>query len=229
MGRFLQTDPVGTKDDQNSYSYAYNDALNQSDPTGQCAIVCTAIVGAGIEFLVQTIEKGAGVRKSYDVKAIGVAGVTSATGFGLAKQFANLERVGSIGRAAIEVTSDAAMSAASTMAKGEDVTVQGVVADVVAGQTAGKLAGQVAENRASRSPTNAQLDRAADRAARVAAQSERPGRQSAAEAARAAQSEYLATAAASASTIGANVGSAGLDALIKAGKCSNGDEHCTER
>ncbi|MEZ5499824.1 MAG: RHS repeat-associated core domain-containing protein [Steroidobacteraceae bacterium] len=34
IGRFLQTDPIGTKDDLNLYAYVYNDSPNATDPMG---------------------------------------------------------------------------------------------------------------------------------------------------------------------------------------------------
>ncbi len=46
LGRFMQTDPVGYKDDLDLYTYVGNDPLDRTDPSGNCPNCLTAGIGA---------------------------------------------------------------------------------------------------------------------------------------------------------------------------------------
>jgi len=48
-GRFLQTDPIGSKDDLDLYAYVKDDPVNGSDPTGLCGPACPVVACLAFE------------------------------------------------------------------------------------------------------------------------------------------------------------------------------------
>jgi hypothetical protein len=66
FGRFLQTDPIGSKDDLDLYAYVGDDPVDKDDPTGNCPTCGSAVVGGivggvvggGLEIIGQLATKG---------------------------------------------------------------------------------------------------------------------------------------------------------------------------
>jgi RHS repeat-associated protein len=98
MGHFLQTDPIGSKDDLDLYAYVHDDPVDDTDPTGECtapgvAQVCAFLVGAavggGIEVAKETLIEGKSLKQVDWQGAVAkealIGGIAGATGSGAAQ------------------------------------------------------------------------------------------------------------------------------------------------
>ncbi|GHC80715.1 hypothetical protein GCM10007320_22590 [Pseudorhodoferax aquiterrae] len=100
LGRFLQTDPIGTADDMNLYAYVGNNSVNSIDPTGLSKEVLANFLSRGIRVINEkVITHGTGIPfkdgfpvfdgvaiKSVNIKQTGV----NVTDFALANKAAGL-------------------------------------------------------------------------------------------------------------------------------------------
>jgi uncharacterized protein RhaS with RHS repeats len=191
IGRFLQTDPIGTKDDFNLYTYVGNDPLDMTDPSGK---TCTQANGS-----YECIATGSRTN-GYSGRSLAVAGIAGATGVGAA---ALVERagLGAITKFVANRVVDAGVSAGSQEAKDGSISVKSVVVDAVVGGTVGEGAGRLGTSAARNSAEGKMLERTANRAERIAANSDRVGRQASAESARATVDSNAAAAGSRAGTV----------------------------
>lgn len=154
VGVFLSVDPVTAYDKGdyrffNRYAYAFNNPYKFTDPDGRCPSCAGAAIGFGLDLAIQLTEMAMGARTEISGTSLLVSAGSGALGVGLAGKF------GQIGGMVV----DAAISAGSTAAKGEQVTVLGVVADVALGKAGGDMAAKAITGSASHKVAQRQAGR----------------------------------------------------------------------
>ncbi|NOK71559.1 MAG: hypothetical protein GFH25_541324n2 [Chloroflexi bacterium AL-N10] len=131
LGRFLSPDSIVPNpqdpQDLNRYTYAKNNPLRYTDPTGHCAIICTALVGAAIG---GGISYGTQVAANISQNGLNVQALTNVDG-------------GDIVAGAVAGGVAGATGFVATGAVGSVLSGTGVVSTMAAGSAVGVVSGQV--------------------------------------------------------------------------------------
>lgn len=215
--RWWQVDPkVDDFYGWSPYNYAFNNPVINNDPNGDCPWCIGALVGAVTEYAVQVatnvVENGGHVNlesfTNVDVKSITLSAATGAAGVGIANGFSKLASLSKLTgtaakvvKASADVAGDVTSSVVGSVIQGNEVTVEGVVADVAGGAVGRKIETNV-KTKAQNTPEGKALQRDANRAERV--NDGRASRQEKAKTASDKVSNHGSTKAAAAGGVGSN-------------------------
>lgn len=114
LGRFLQTDPIGSKADLDLYAYTYNDPLNNTDPSGNCPMC----VIEGVLLLSEALEATGVIEGVVDTA---IAARTAFVGAAAVKTAANVAEAASGARGGVEAVTkgEEGAKAASSFLQGQ--------------------------------------------------------------------------------------------------------------
>ena len=121
LGRFLQTDPIGYKDDQNLYAYVGSNSVNRTDPSGLKAAEAAALGAAFGSAMSRNWSDSVAALQNDGLAGVAMKGleglpvagaVAGGVGFvrGAAKGMAEASNVANAGRLAEQLTVQSAKS-----------------------------------------------------------------------------------------------------------------------